>query len=182
MLRVYFGEVSTGAQFRHRPLILLCLLYALTAVVLGGAGSLVAPPLIWLTVTDLERQVIPDAATGLVAVYGVARMFLVDGELDFVTLMLAALTFGVLAVAGEVYWRRHHTEVLGLGDAKLIGAGVLVVGAGATWLMLLLASSGGIVAALLTRRSANERGIPFGPFLAYAIFVFAALTGQEAPG
>lgn len=134
------------------------------------------PPLIWLTVTDLSDHVIPDAATFGVASIGLIATF--RREDAPYTLALAIVMVGVLAWLGALYWRRAGHEALGLGDAKLIAAGILVVGAEAFWIMLLLASTGGCVAALTARQKAKS-GIPFGPFLAYSIFITFTILGPQ---
>jgi prepilin signal peptidase PulO-like enzyme (type II secretory pathway) len=164
---------------RHVPLILFALLYSLTALATGFslAHGLLAIPLIWISVADLDRHVIPDTATMLVAGFGLLIPLTAGRWPDAVTVAVAVLAVAVLALAGEVCWRRQGVEALGLGDAKLIGAGVLVVGAERVWLMILLAAAGGIVAALMASRRA-ERGIPFGPFLAYAIFAVTTFAGE----
>jgi prepilin signal peptidase PulO-like enzyme (type II secretory pathway) len=131
-------------------------------------------PLVWLSVVDLKRREIPDGAVMLVAIAGI----LVWWRDPFALLVNAAVAVGVVAllsVVGNWAWRKTGTEMLGLGDVKLIGAGILTVGAQAFWLMLLLASIGGIGAALTARASASE-GIPFGPFLAYSTFITYLLS------
>ncbi len=156
----------------------LVILYSIT-VWLGGAPiwiAILAAPLIWLSVTDLELHVIPDTATLAVAICGLAHPILVGHSPSIVTVLVALTVIGMLALLGEIYWRHHGVEALGLGDVKLIGAGTLVVGAEKLWIVILLSTSGGIVAALLAQRR-GDRGIPFGPFLAYAIFSVAAFAG-----
>ncbi len=134
------------------------------------------PFLIWVSVADLKDQTIPDTASfclaGLGVIYG-----LWAGPLELpLTVASAIAVVSGLSLIGEIIWRRTEIDALGLGDVKLIGAGILVVGSEAAWLMVLLASVGGIVAALFAGRR-EERGIPFAPFLAYAIFVTFLMTG-----
>lgn len=166
------------------PVILLALLYGCTAVVLRPDWpvllmlGVLAVPLIWATVTDLARHVIPDTASAVVAATGLAYPFLTGSLPEPMTVGVALLVTLVLAGASEMFWRRYQTEALGLGDVKLIGAGTLVVGAQNLWLVIGLAAIGGIVAAMLARRD-HQKGIPFGPFLAYAIFALAAANGGE---
>lgn len=171
---------------RHLIVILLVLIYALGAVLLQPVWPVtalllaLAPPLIWATVTDLRSCVIPDTASVCVAVLGMAYPFCIGSSPDPATLVTAVVVTLALALASEIYWRRLQTEALGLGDIKLIGAGTLVVGAQNLWLMILLAAAGGTLAALLARRK-QQMGIPFGPFLAYAIFAVAAMTDGGKP-
>jgi prepilin signal peptidase PulO-like enzyme (type II secretory pathway) len=119
---------------------------------------------------DLLRREIPDTANLAVVVIG-AVLWANQPEALFWNLLVAvAVVLALFAVGGEL-WRRTGREWLGLGDAKLIGAGTMVVGWEALWIMVLLASIGGLCAALLSKAWDEEKGIPFGPFLAYAIFI-----------
>lgn len=127
------------------------------------------PPLVYLTIADLTKREIPDAASLMVAVVGIGVW---SGMPEALFWNTAAAVSAVLVFWGvsEWAWRKSGRDFLGIGDVKLIGAGLLVVGAEEFWMVLLLAATGGIVVALLTRREARV-GIPFGPFLAYAIFI-----------
>jgi len=168
---------------RPKLLAALAALYALTfaiAAIFATPDRLIlaaalAAPLLWLSVTDLERQEIPDAATATIALAGaVFQWHLLGPTLPFFLLLVcaAALTAAFWFVGGR-YHARMGTEALGIGDAKLIGAGTLCVGAGGVWAMLFVAATGGIAAALLSRRrDPTSVGIAFGPFLAYAVFIF----------
>lgn len=139
-----------------------------SAIAFALAG-LLAVTLIWLSLCDLAVKEVPDFATLMVAVLGLSASW---GDLTVLAenALAAGTMVLVLGLGSELIWRTTGRDVLGLGDIKLIGAGVLVVGAASAWFMILLASAGGILAALLARRR-QERGIPFGPFLAYAIFI-----------
>lgn len=130
----------------------------------------------WISVSDLRRREIPDMATLLVALIGALLWAFHPGDLFWNTVAAGTVALA-LAIVGGAFWRRTGREWLGLGDAKLIGAGTMVVGWDALWVMLFLASAGGICAALASRWRSVERDIPFGPFLAYAILVTHLITG-----
>lgn len=133
-----------------------------------GLGCL-AFALIWLSLSDLATRQIPNLATLVVASIGLIASWS-DAAVLVTNTFVAGSILLTLGVGSELIWRKSGRDVLGLGDIKLIGAGVMVVGASSTWIMIMLASVGGIIAALFARRR-HERGIPFGPFLAYAIFI-----------
>ncbi len=86
---------------------------------------------------------------------------------------------GTLALVAWAYRRSRGAEGMGGGDPKLVAA----VGAWLGWqalpLMLLLASVGGIVWALVTQRKGDqslaERRVPFGVFLGTAAFAAVPL-------
>lgn len=179
---------------RLKLLAALAALYALTFAI--GAGfatpdrlilaAAIAAPLLWLSVTDIERHEIPDAATATIALAGAVFQWhlLGPGMPLLLLILLAAALTAALWIAGGRYHARTGTEAFGIGDAKLIGAGTLCIGAGAVWAMLFVAASGGIVAALLSRRrDPTSVGIAFGPFLAYAVFIFVnfPVAGAFAP-
>lgn len=134
-------------------------------------------PLIWLSLTDLARRIIPDTASAAVAGIGIVGWVNDPLALGLTLMVSGAVVIG-LALSGGLYWRRRGHEALGLGDAKLIGAGILVVGIDAMWLMLLLGSIGGIASAVFAGRT-GDGGVPFGPFLAYSIYITFLLTGSQ---
>jgi leader peptidase (prepilin peptidase)/N-methyltransferase len=133
------------------------------------------PPLVWISIVDLTRREIPDLATALVATVGLVRQLVLPDGAPVAAALLAAAVVLAFGILGSLYWRRHGREALGLGDVKLLAAGALVVGADRFWIMLLLASVGGIAAALISTAGRKE-GIPFGPFIAYSILVTLTLS------
>jgi prepilin signal peptidase PulO-like enzyme (type II secretory pathway) len=134
------------------------------------------PVLVWISIADFRRREIPDGASLLVALIG-AVLWSGDPEALFSNALVASVVALVLGVAGGAVWKQTGREWLGLGDVKLIGAGTMVVGWDALWIMLFLASVGGICATLVGRTWATEQNVPFGPFLAYAIFVTHLIAG-----
>jgi prepilin signal peptidase PulO-like enzyme (type II secretory pathway) len=168
---------------RSNLAILLAICYALTWGIASQyasadrllASGIIAIPLIWLSVTDIATHEIPDTATLTVALVGAALQWNLHGVgLVFLwTVVLAGTLYAVFHLLGQRYYERNATEAFGIGDAKLIGAGAICVGIDSVWAMILVAASGGIVAALLARRrDATTKGLAFGPFLAYSILVF----------
>lgn len=139
-------------------------------------GALLLPVLVWLSLVDLARHEIPDWTSASIAVVGFGFQWHLHGPGPdlWVTLGVAMALTALLWGIGAYFFSRTGTEALGIGDAKLIGAGALCVGADAVWLMIFVATTGGIAASLIARRRdapAGEQGLAFGPFLAYAIFL-----------
>lgn len=138
------------------------------------AFLLLAVTLIWISVEDLSRKIIPDAA-----VVATALLSLWLRALNHLPIRESLLVGGTLAFAlwaiGEIYFRLRGLDGFGAGDAKLIGALTLLVGAETIWLTLFLAALAGIVAVLVANGRSARRGdaVPFGPFLAYAGFLLA---------
>lgn len=179
--------------FRPSASLALALVYGVTFAVASVVaapdrlilGAVLAPVLIWLSLNDLARHEIPDTASIIIAAAGLGFQWHLHGfGVGFwATVMIAGALMAAFWLAGARYFRRTGVEALGIGDAKLIGAGTLCVGAGAVWLLLFIAASGGIVAALLARRRGGNGALAFGPFLAYALFILVnfPMTGQTAP-
>ncbi len=141
-----------------------------------------AVALIWLSVTDLRAQIIPDSATAFIAAVGILRHYFMGLDHLISDVLIAAAVLIVLWISSEIYWRKYAREALGLGDVKLISASVLCVGAPQIWQVILIASMGGIIASLLSRLNSNRpnSAVPFGPFLAYGIFIVFAVSGASA--
>ncbi|MDD7973716.1 prepilin peptidase [Roseinatronobacter alkalisoli] len=151
-------------------------LYVVTAIVLLPekaydkiASVVLLPVFAALSVIDLRRHVIPDWASATVAVIGLGHGHL-SGNLDGTTLIFAAGVLVVLWAGSEAYWRLRQREALGLGDVKLLAASSILLGQEAFWFGVMLACVGGIVAGLLSG-STRGSGIPFGPFIAYGVFL-----------
>lgn len=136
-------------------------------------AAALAVPLLWLTATDIDGHEIPDTASAIIALAGLTYHWQLYGPTPAIgwMLVLSTTATAILWVAGGILYRRSGTESLGIGDAKLVGASALCVGAGSFCAMLLVASTGGIIAALLSRRNGGSGEIPFGPFLAFATFL-----------
>ena len=85
----------------------------------------------------------------------------------------AALGWGGLACLAVLYRRLRGRAGLGLGDAKLLGAGGAATGLEGLGPVLLLASLAGLALALLRHGRGARAGsaVPFGPALSVAIFV-----------
>jgi general secretion pathway protein G len=112
-------KCSTTLKSKINAWLALSLGYGATSVQsvwLTGADFLwiaaLAPPLIWLSVTDLEEQEIPDTAVLVVSVIGLLTTFSDGARSPLMTLGLGALVLLFSAIAGEVFWRRYGHEAL----------------------------------------------------------------------
>ncbi len=140
---------------------------------LALAGSVLGWVLMALAIIDWRSWRLPDLLTLplLVAALAWTAWWMPDAIADHA--LAAALGWGGLAGLGWAYRRLRGRSGLGLGDAKLLGAGGAAVGLGALGPCLLLAALLGLaVAAVRLGRSARATSaVPFGPALAAAIFV-----------
>ena len=131
------------------------------------ALALVLARLVWI---DLHSFRLPDTLTlpliaagvGLSAVSGTPQLWMsVAGGI---------VGYALFWIVGTVYHRRTGIDGLGLGDAKLFAAS-------GTWLgllflphVLLISSLAGLVFALITRKTSQQR-LAFGPWLALGFWV-----------
>jgi leader peptidase (prepilin peptidase)/N-methyltransferase len=159
-----------------------CLLFALTALVLWEDGAGLALGLVFVTVlvaitlTDLERRIIPNKILIAGALAAVSIAAVTDPGSLPERAIAAAAAGGLLLAAALAYPRG-----MGLGDVKLAATMGLLLGrdvAPALFVALLAGSLVGL--ALIARHGAGarKRAIPFGPFLALG-GVVGLLAGEE---
>jgi leader peptidase (prepilin peptidase) / N-methyltransferase len=150
----------------------LAALYALTVIVLWDdltevlLGLVFVTTLVAITVTDLERRIIPNKILLVAAILGVAIVAVGDpGSLPERALAALAAGGGLFLVV------LAYPRGMGLGDVKLAALMGLFLGrnVGPAIIVALLAGS---VA------GARKRAIPFGPFLALGGLV-GLLAGDE---
>ncbi|WP_299749679.1 A24 family peptidase [uncultured Tateyamaria sp.] len=172
------ARISVGTGFWT-----LVITYVATAILMIGLSEgvhhttplLLAPGLIWASFHDWQTHEIPDWCSAWIACVGVGHSFYLYHSELWLNLATGAIVLIVLWGLGEVYYRLKKTEGLGIGDAKLFAAGAVVLGPHLVLDMICLASVGGIAAVLMRRyvQSSLDRGVAFGPFIAYAIFVLS---------
>jgi leader peptidase (prepilin peptidase)/N-methyltransferase len=130
----------------------------------ASLGVALASVLVAVTVTDLDRRVIPNRILIAGAVAGIAIVVPTDpGSLPERALW-AAVASGFL-ILGAV----AHRDGMGMGDVKLAALMGLYLGSAvAPALVIALAAGGALGLAILIREgtAARERAIPFAPFLA----------------
>ena len=157
-----------------------------------GAGALALLPgtagwlwalfgwlLLPLALLDARHFWLPDRLTLLLAVTGVLLAGPTLGT-SLVDRWVGALVGGgTLALLAWLYARARRREGMGGGDPKLVAATGAWLGWQALPLMLLLASLGGIIWALVVQRKGDqplgERRVPFGMFLCGAAFAAVPL-------
>jgi leader peptidase (prepilin peptidase)/N-methyltransferase len=174
-----------GAAIPPRyPLVELALgaLYAATVLVLWDDPAEVALGLVFVTtlaavtLTDLERRIIPNRILLAAAAAGVAIAAATDpGSLPERTIAAAAAG-GLLLAAALAYPRG-----MGLGDVKLAAVMGLYLGRSVAPALLVGFAAGSLVGLALIARhgaAARKQAIPFGPFLALGGIV-GLLAGPE---
>lgn len=165
--------------------LLLAALYASIAIAVLGIGAWSLPMLaiaatlagllIGASVVDIRQLRLPDWINAAILLLGLATAAL--GGLAAVGWSAAAATagFALLWLVGEVYHLVRGIRGIGLGDAKLLGAGLAHVGIGALPSVVLIAAAAALLAVAVVRlagtRVAWHDRIAFGPFLALAIWI-----------
>jgi leader peptidase (prepilin peptidase)/N-methyltransferase len=174
-----------GAPISPRyPLVELGLgvLYAATVLVLWDEPAEVALGLVLvtmlaaITLTDLERRIIPNKILATAAVLGVAIAAVGDPGSLPERVIAAAAAGGLLFVAALAYPRG-----MGLGDVKLAATMGLFLGRDVAPAIFVALLAGALVGVALIARhgaGARKRGIPFGPFLALG-GVVGLLAGNQ---
>jgi leader peptidase (prepilin peptidase) / N-methyltransferase len=160
----------------------LGVLYLLTVAVLWGdvtevvLGLVFVTMLVTITLSDLERRVIPNKVLLVAAVAGVAIVAVGDPSSLPERAIAAAAAGGALFLVALAYPRG-----MGLGDVKLAAVMGLFLGRNVAPAILVALLAGSLVGLALIARhgaAARKRAIPFGPFLALGSFV-ALLAGDQ---
>jgi leader peptidase (prepilin peptidase)/N-methyltransferase len=139
-------------------------------------GLIFAVTLVTITLTDLERRVIPNRVLIASALVGIAIAALADPSSLPVRIAAAAGAGGLLFAAALAYPRG-----MGMGDVKLATVMGLYLGRSVIPALLIGFASGAIAGLALIARdgaAARKRAIPFGPFLALGGLV-GLLAGPE---
>jgi leader peptidase (prepilin peptidase) / N-methyltransferase len=165
---------SCGAAISSRyPLAELGLgvLWAATYLILGSddggelaLGLVLCALLVAITLTDLERRVIPNAVLIAGAVAGIAIAAPTDPDSLGERAIAAAAAGGFLLLAALVY-----PGGLGMGDVKLGAVMGLYLGRAVAPALIVGFAAGALVGIGLIIRhgvGARKRAVPFGPFLA----------------
>jgi len=131
--------------------------------------------LLALANTDFRTRLLPDLLNAALLMLGAAMVILARREDWLIHAAGAGLGFAVLWMVETAYRRLRGRDGLGRGDAKLLGAIGLWVGAAALPPVLLIASMSGIAAAVAQAwRSKAPIGaataIAFGPWIALGGF------------
>jgi leader peptidase (prepilin peptidase) / N-methyltransferase len=160
----------------------LGLLYAATVLVLWDDPGEVALGLVFVTVlmavtlTDLERRVIPNKILIVGAVLAVAIAAVADPASLPERAIAAAAAGGLLFGAALAYPRG-----MGLGDVKLAATMGLFLGRNVGPAILVALLAGSLVGMAIIARegaAARKKAIPFGPFLALG-GVVGLLAGDQ---
>ncbi|MCX7560517.1 A24 family peptidase [Sulfitobacter sp. F26204] len=123
--------------------------------------------LVWL---DLRTYRLPDIYTLPLMVAGLVLAAGVDGIGLINALTGCLIGFALFWAVGHFYYRRTGQEGLGLGDAKLFSACGAWLGVGWLPYVLLVATVGGLIIALI-RKPTTNRQIAFGPWLAIGFWL-----------
>lgn len=157
-------------------------LYLVTVLVLWddpaqlALGLVFVTMLLAVTLTDLERRIIPNKVLAVAAAIGIAIVVVTDPASLPERAIAAAAAGGLFFLAALAYPRG-----MGLGDVKLAATMGLFLGrdvAPAILVALLAGSAVGLAMIARQGSAARKQAIPFGPFLAFGGMV-GLLLGSE---
>jgi leader peptidase (prepilin peptidase)/N-methyltransferase len=160
-------------------------LYLVTVAVLWGdvtevvLGLVFVTMLLAITLTDLDRRIIPNKVLLVAAIAGIAVAAAGDPASLSERAIAAAAAGGGLFLVVLAYPRG-----MGLGDVKLAAVMGLFLGRNVAPAILIALLAGSAVGLALIARDgaeARKRAIPFGPFLAFG-GVVALLVGDQLVG
>jgi leader peptidase (prepilin peptidase)/N-methyltransferase len=141
--------------------------------------------LMTLAVIDFRWFLLPDLLTLPLLALGLAMAASLSWRQAGDATLGAGAAFAAFVLVGMLYRRIRGQDGLGLGDAKLVAAGGAWVGWQGLPSVALLAAIGGIAGIWISGRlvsAASRRDpIPFGPYLAAAIWL-VWLYGPLIPG
>jgi leader peptidase (prepilin peptidase) / N-methyltransferase len=172
MLRGRCRNCGVGISARY-PLaeLTMAVLFAATVLILGtGDGFELALGLVFcgllvvVTLTDLERRVIPNAVLLVGAVVAVAMVAVADPGSLGTRAIAAAAAGGLLFLVAVAYPRG-----MGMGDVKLAAVMGLYLGRSVAPALIIGFAAGALVGLAMIARhgaSARKQAVPFGPFLA----------------
>ena len=157
-------------------------LFVLIALVLRddpgelAIGLVFASTLVAVTVTDLERRIIPNKILAASAVIGLALIAATDPA-SLPERLISAIAAGGLLFAAALAYPRG----MGMGDVKLAALMGLYLGSSVAPAVLIALASGSLFGMGMMARhgaAARKQAVPFGPFLALG-GVVALLVGPE---
>jgi len=183
LLRGHCRSCGAGIPARY-PLVELAvgLAFAATTVVLYDDSAALAMGLVFvailaaITLTDLERRVIPNTILLVGAVVGVGIAAATDPQSLPERGIAAVGAGGLLLLAALMYPRG-----MGMGDVKLAAVMGIFLGASVVPALFVGIALGGVVGIgllLLHGSAARKHAVPFGPFLAIG-GVVGLLAGDQ---
>lgn len=142
-------------------------------LVFAAASAVLAAGLVALSTIDAVSLRLPDMLTLTLTASGLAICWWLGTEPIAYRVAAAALGYATLYAVSTVYLKLRNRHGLGLGDAKLFAAAGAWVGyEGLPGVLLWASVSALLVVAVVMKGAVSARTrLPFGPFLAFAIWI-----------
>lgn len=145
----------------------------------GGLIALLGAQFIALCLIDFEHRIIPDVLQWSMAATGVA--YSMSGALHIADALVGALVGGGCGLAlQQGYCAVKKRDGLGMGDVKFMAVAGLWLGVAPLVPFFFYAGILGVVSALLWRMMrAGDPYFPFGPALAFSLFLLVLYPPSE---
>ena len=144
-------------------------------------GFILFTTLLLLSIIDIKSFTLPNILTLPLIPIGILQSWVLTQDWRY-SLIGALIGYGVFVALELSFKKIRGKDGLGRGDAKLLAVGGAWCGWSALPIIILVASSSGLILAIfnilkakthseqLPKNTSTENWIPFGPFLAFAIF------------
>jgi len=137
-------------------------------ILFGAALVLILITISWIDITHYR---IPNWLNASLAVIGFSWQFSIDHSFIMFQVLFAVALGLAMFLMRYLYFLRSGHHGLGLGDVKMAGAAALWIAPQNLPIFIFLSSSAGLVFAITNVHFNRTRLIPFGPFLAFGLFV-----------
>jgi len=158
-----FTELAVAALF---AVVYIKMGISLTSLILASLSLCI----VIMTVIDLEHYIIPDGINIAMFLLGVFYQVVVGAELEQF-LIGPVLGFGIGWLLRQLMWVWKKKEGLGMGDVKFFAVAGIFLNAELIITFLFLAGVIGVITAILWRMAGRGERFPFGPALAFALFI-----------
>lgn len=143
----------------------------------------IAVVLIFISIIDIKYFIIPDYLNFALLVIGLLKQGCRSLDQAIWAFLFGMLMFSMLWFLRLIFFRIREKHGLGLGDVKMAAAAAVIIEPWHQSLFFLLAAASAMayfgVSQFFVKQKAEERRIPFGPFLSLSLFIIYNLESMN---